>query len=230
MGAGMKFIDVGGGLAVDYDGSFTDTPASMSYTIQNYANDEVCIERGIEPPTIISESGRALASAHTVLVFDVLSKPHSFRENEKREEEEELMRVASGSLDDQPLTKQLKQATRLGKGQFLLTTFKEVYDNIQPDDSSLREAFTDATYFKDEALRAFKLGILSLLDRAQASTGPPPLPGPPHPAPAAAQSLDGRALGDREASDPLTPPLPLFRSTVDVWGISQVFPIMPIHR
>ena len=80
MGAGMKFIDVGGGLAVDYDGSFTDTPASMSYTIQNYANDvvsamqEVCVQRGIAPPTIMSESGRALASHHTVLVFDVLSK------------------------------------------------------------------------------------------------------------------------------------------------------------
>lgn len=123
MGAAMRFIDCGGGLAVDYDGSFTDSAASMSYTLQHYANDgapprragfgrardsrpgslcapaslpprrhptrarprpplppavvsavqEVCIQRGISPPTIVTESGRALASHHSVLVFDVLT-------------------------------------------------------------------------------------------------------------------------------------------------------------
>ncbi|KAI8463251.1 MAG: arginine decarboxylase [Monoraphidium minutum] len=200
MGAGMKYIDVGGGLAVDYDGSFTDTPASMSYTLQNYANDvvsamqEVCIQRGIAPPTIISESGRALASHHSVLVFD---------------------------------------AARGGKGQFLLTTFKEVYGNIQPDDSSLREAFTDATYFKDEALRAFKLGILSLDERAQIDTMYD----------ATCQRIsevaEENGLPVPDALRPTSIPGPkqlyhvnlsVFRSTVDVWGISQVFPIMPVHR
>lgn len=124
MGAAMAFIDCGGGLAVDYDGSFTDSTASMAYTLQHYANDggrvlggvagagksaeplhrslvdaasghrsgadvrrscplpapavvsavqEVCIQRGIPPPTIMTESGRALASHHSVLVFDVLT-------------------------------------------------------------------------------------------------------------------------------------------------------------
>lgn len=251
MGAGMRYIDVGGGLAIDYDGSFTDSPASMSYTLQNYANDvvsamqEVCVQRGIDPPIIISESGRAMASHHTVLVFDVLSKPHAIRETEKREEEKELVqRVGSGALEemrtptprqsvDMPLTELWTQAARVGKGQFLLLTFKEVFDNIRPDDSSLREAFTDATYFKDEALRAFKLGVLSLEERAQIDT-----------------MYDATCSKIREVAERNSLPLPdalrpssipgpkqmyhvnlsVFRSTVDVWGISQVFPIMPVHR
>ncbi|GBF89380.1 arginine decarboxylase [Raphidocelis subcapitata] len=253
MGAGMKYLDVGGGLAVDYDGSFTDTPASMSYTIQNYANDvvsatqEVCIQRGIEPPTIISESGRALASAHTVLVFDVMSKPHGIRETEKREEEAELMeRVASANLDDTAasaavraaarpptLTRAWGRAAKDGKGAFLMSTFKEVFDSIKPDDSSLREAFTDATYFKDEALRAFKLGVLGLEERAAIETM--------HDATCERIRAVAEAhnLPLPDALRPTSIPGPkqlyhvnmsVFRSSVDVWGISQLFPLMPIHR
>src|SRR6185503_11120099 len=78
LGAGLQYIDVGGGLGVDYDGSQTNFESSMNYTLQEYANDvvyhiqSVCDEAGVPHPTIISESGRAVVAYHSALVFNVL--------------------------------------------------------------------------------------------------------------------------------------------------------------
>ena len=77
-GAGLKYMDVGGGLGVDYDGSQTNFESSVNYTLQEYANDvvyhlqTVCDEAKVPHPTIISESGRAIVAYHSVLVFNVL--------------------------------------------------------------------------------------------------------------------------------------------------------------
>ena len=77
-GAGLKYLDVGGGLGIDYDGSQTDFESSVNYTLQEYANDiiyhvqNVCDEVEVPHPTIITESGRAIAAYHSVLVFNVL--------------------------------------------------------------------------------------------------------------------------------------------------------------
>src|SRR5438270_9775578 len=78
LGAGLMYIDVGGGLGVDYDGSKTNFESSINYGLQEYANDvifhvkEICDESGVPHPTIISESGRAMVAHHSVLVFNVL--------------------------------------------------------------------------------------------------------------------------------------------------------------
>src|SRR5258707_5693454 len=78
LGAGLKYIDIGGGLGVDYDGSKTDFGSSVNYGLQEYANDvifhvkEICDQKKVEHPTIISESGRAMVAYHSVLVFNVL--------------------------------------------------------------------------------------------------------------------------------------------------------------
>src|SRR6202161_807732 len=75
---GLKFMDVGGGLGIDYDGSQTDFESSVNYTLQEYANDvvyhiqSVCDEAEVQHPTIVSESGRAIAAYHSVLVFNVM--------------------------------------------------------------------------------------------------------------------------------------------------------------
>src|SRR5207248_2213740 len=78
LGAGVKYLDVGGGLGIDYDGSQTDFESSVNYTLQEYAGDvvfrvkSICDEAEVPHPTIISESGRAVVAYHSVLVFDVL--------------------------------------------------------------------------------------------------------------------------------------------------------------
>src|SRR5581483_7581274 len=78
LGAGVRYLDVGGGLGIDYDGSQTDFESSTNYTLQEYANDvvfrikSVCDEAGAPHPTIVSESGRAMVAYHSMLVFDVL--------------------------------------------------------------------------------------------------------------------------------------------------------------
>ncbi|KFM25670.1 Biosynthetic arginine decarboxylase [Auxenochlorella protothecoides] len=230
MGAGLRFLDVGGGLAVDYDGSFTDSAASMAYSLQSYANDiEVCVHRGIPPPTLISESGRAVASHATVVVFDVVN--HPVRCEELREEEEEVVDSVEFSLD-RPLTKQLKAAASRGKGRYLLTTFKEVFDNITADAFSLRESYSDACYFKEDALRAFKLGVLSLVERARVDVmfdatcdrirtlaGEHSLPLPDALQPTAVPGVRLYHVN-----------LSVFQSAVDAWGIGQLFPVMPLAR
>src|SRR4029079_15660856 len=83
LGAGLKIIDVGGGLGIDYDGSQTDFESSTNYTLQEYANDvifrikAVCDEAGVPHPDVITESGRAVVAYNSVLVFDVLGT-HNF--------------------------------------------------------------------------------------------------------------------------------------------------------
>ncbi len=78
LGAGMKYLDVGGGLGIDYDGSQTDFESSVNYGLQEYANDvvyhvkNVCDESNVAHPAIVTESGRAIAAYHSVLVFNVL--------------------------------------------------------------------------------------------------------------------------------------------------------------
>ena len=82
-GAGLQYLDVGGGLGVDYDGSQTNFESSVNYTLQEYANDviyhvqTVCDDAEVPHPTIFSESGRAVVAYHSVLVFDVLASPHA---------------------------------------------------------------------------------------------------------------------------------------------------------
>jgi arginine decarboxylase len=221
-GAAMGFLDVGGGLAIDYDGSRTASAASSNYSLQNYANDvvatvrECCEPHGVPVPTLVSESGRAIASHFSVLVFDVLGAGQPPAAVPPPAGEEPLI--------VRNLRDTLAAVERYGAP-----------DPAQPlSCDPLQEAWNDAIKFKDDALAAFRLGYLGLPERALAeqlywaccrTIGaclrdlPPALPIPDD-----LLRLQGALASTYYAN------LSIFRSAPDTWAIDQLFPVLPIHR
>ena len=215
LGAPMGYLDVGGGLGIDYDGSRTASAASTNYSLQNYANDvvatvkECCEPHGIPVPTLVSESGRALASHFSVLVFDVLG---------------------AGSLPG-------AVPTPLEGEALILRNLRDTYAAITAPEASveaLQEAWNDALKFKHDALAAFRLGYLSLPERGLAEQLTWAC------CQAIAERLKGlpaatvipeelRALPAALASTYYAN-LSVFRSAPDTWAIDQLFPVLPIHR
>ena len=146
LGAGLQYLDVGGGLGVDYDGSQTNFESSMNYTLEEYANDvvyhvqTVCDEAGVPHPTIISESGRAVVAYHSVLVFNVLG--------------------VSGFGDEKVPT------TANPDWEQPLLDLVETYNNVTARNAL--EAFHDAQQALDMALSLFNGGYLPLEQRSMA--------------------------------------------------------------
>ena len=209
LGAAMQYLDVGGGLGVDYDGSKTNFQASKNYNMQNYANDVVagvkdaCVQHRLEMPTLISESGRAIASHQSVLVFDVLGTSEVAETNqpEPASENEDL----------------------------IIRNLWETYESISPE--NCQEAYHDALKFKDDAISAFRLGYLSLTDRARAERlywacceRVQAIARQLDPVPDDLAELEAAMSAIYYAN------LSIFQSAPDTWGIDQVFPVMPIHR
>lgn len=208
LGAAMQYLDVGGGLGVDYDGSKTNFHASKNYNMQNYANDVVagvkdaCVQHQLAMPTLVSESGRAIASHQSVLIFDVLGTS------------EVVATQPEPARDDEDL---------------IIRNLWETYESISPE--NCQEAYHDALKFKDDAISAFRLGYLSLTDRARAERL---YWSCCEQIQAIARTLDTMPehLAELEAamSSIYYINLSIFQSAPDTWGIDQVFPVMPIHR
>jgi arginine decarboxylase len=208
LGAKMQFLNVGGGLAVDYDGSKTNVPASKNYNMQNYANDivaqvkDACDQSGVKHPILVSESGRAIASHQSVLVFDVLGK---------------------SQIDYENLV--VPEAT----APLVIKNFWETYQGINP--SNLQESYHDAIQFKQEALSLFNFGYLSLVERSQAEELYWACCRQIN-----VMLQDVEDLPDELASLPQVMAstyyvnLSIFRSAPDSWAIDQLFPVMPLHR
>jgi arginine decarboxylase len=208
LGANMKYLDVGGGLGIDYDGSQTNFHASKNYDLQNYANDivaevrETCNDKNIPVPTLISESGRAIASHQSVLIFDVLS-------------------TCEVRTDlPQPTTQPEHQIVR---------NLWETYESITPD--NFREAFYDANQFKEEALSRFKFGYLTLTERSRAEQ----LYWACCQKILDIAKREEYMPEDLEELEQIMASiyyinLSVFQSAPDSWAIDQLFPIMPIHR
>ncbi len=208
-GAGLRYIDVGGGLGIDYDGSQTDFESSVNYTLQEYANDlvyhiqSVCDEAEVPHPIIVSESGRAVAAYHSVLVFNVLGVS-GFGEEE----------APKGLPEDaeQPLID-------------LLETYRSL------SSKNLLETFHDAQQALDAALNLFSLGYLSLAQRCLAENiywticrRVQKLAKDLEESPEELEPLDAML------SDTYFCNFSLFQSLPDSWAVKQLFPIMPIHR
>lgn len=209
LGARMGYLDVGGGLGVDYDGSKTNFPASKNYSLQNYANDvvaevqEACSARKLPVPTLISESGRAIASHQSVLVFDVLGTS-------------EIPTVEN----PEPVTEE---------DHALLRELYETYVSIGL--KNYQEAYHDAVQFKEEAISLFNFGYLSLSERARVERlywacchRILELVRHEDYVPDDLENLE-KSLASIYYIN-----LSVFQSVPDAWAIDQLFPIMPIHR
>src|SRR5687767_151210 len=208
-GAGLEYMDVGGGLGVDYDGSQTNFESSMNYTLQEYANDvvyhiqTVCDETSVDHPTIISESGRAVSAYHSMLIFNVLGTTGFGEEKIPEKVKDEF---------EQPLVD-------------LIDTYNSVTGR------NALEAYHDAQQALDMAMNLFSGGYLPLEQRAHAENvfwaicdkiykltkGMDDVPED-------LQSLE-ELLSDTYFCN-----FSLFQSIPDSWAIKQLFPVMPIHR
>ena len=215
MGAGLQYIDVGGGLGVDYDGSGTNFASSMNYTLNEYASDvvyrvaSVCNARDIPHPMIVSESGRAIAAYHSVLIFDALGSSAL-----------DKFRVTGYEAEDYSGNEELPQPV-----QDLFEAYRAVSER------RLVECYHDALTAREQVLQMFNLGLLSLEFRGLAERL--------YWATCAkirdqCRKLERlpEELDDLESilSDTYFCNFSVFQSLPDSWAIDQLFPILPIHR
>jgi arginine decarboxylase len=209
LGAPMRYIDVGGGLAVDYDGSNTNFHSSMNYSVQEYANDviasiaQACDEHEVPHPMVISESGRALVAHHSMLVFDVLGTNEVIPEGEPEKPDEDAPAVVRD----------------------LYETWKSI------NGRNLLEPYHDAVQYRDDSTQSFKLGYLDLRDRARAEelffaccSKLKRLLEDQTRVPEELEPLR-RSLADTYYGN-----FSVFQSVPDSWAVGQLFPIMPIQR
>jgi arginine decarboxylase len=209
MGAPLRYLDVGGGLAVDYDGSNSSSYSSMNYGMQEYANDvvfhvrEMCDEKDVPHPDIVSESGRALVAHHSVLILNVPDM-------------------------DEGLSNTLPEPVHEDDHRIFHTLY-EAWKSIRAD--NLRECWHDVNHARSEAVNLFTHGILDLKDRARVDRlfraccskiltvmrGVKRVPA----------ELGGL---ERRFCDIYFGNFSIFQSAPDHWAVDQLFPIIPIHR
>lgn len=206
----IDFLDIGGGLGVDYDGSKTRSESSMNYTVQEFANDvvyvvkSVCDEEHVPHPHLVTESGRMMTAYHTVLVVSIRDEIETFADDQPR--------VEIDADDPQ-----------------VITELKTLCDNI--NGKNYVEYYHDALEHKDELHTQFNLGLISLEDRAKGEvlfweT-----------CARALHEAEEDLLTDEEFEDlkkilasKFLCNFSLFRSAPDSWAIRQLFPIVPLHR
>ncbi len=210
---GLRYLDVGGGLAVDYDGSRTSYPSSMNYTLWEYASEvvyrvaSVCADKGVPHPILITESGRALAAYQSMLVVNVLG---------------------SSRLDDFEVNEDLEQLAEESLPQPILDL---VEAHLALSERRVIECFHDAIQAHEQALHLFRVGYLSLEERALAERLFWKIC-------AAIRSVARRMprvpdeVEELEAllADVYFCNFSVFQSLPDSWAIDQIFPVAPIHR
>jgi arginine decarboxylase len=208
LGAPIEFMDVGGGLGVNYDGSISSSHSSVDYSLQEYANDVVwalkgiCDEAGLPNPHIISESGRALVAHHAVMIVDVIG----------------ISRRINGSIPQEPDPQSPAQ-------------LRQLWDTLVNFESlSPREVLHDVTAYREDINKLFTLGYASLSDRAHADDLYWRM------IQKIMQNMDEAELNQMEPelsskmADRYFCNFSVFQSLPDSWAINQVFPVMPIHR
>jgi len=208
-GAGLQFLDVGGGLGVDYDGSQTNFESSANYTLQEYANDviyhvqHVCDEAGVKHPNIVSESGRAVVAYHSALIFSVLG-------------------VAGQGENGIP-------AKLPDDAEQPLVDLLETYNNVST--RNILEGYHDAQQAFEMANNLFSGGYLPLDQRSLAENIFFAICRKIQKLAAQLEYVPEELEGlDPMLSDTYFCNFSLFQSIPDAWAIKQLFPVMPIHR
>jgi len=246
-GAAMGYLDVGGGLGVDYDGSRSDTESSMNYTVQEYANDvvyhvqTVCDESGVSHPQLISESGRAVAAHHSVLVMETLgvtsqglaelppwAKPAAGASSCGQTCAHDAGERAKGSAADG----QTSESLPTGPPEEYEQPVHDLWNGFQAmNAANMMETFHDAQVALDLCMNLFSGGYLPLEQRVAAENLYFAIC---HRARTLAADLDDQPDDlkhlDRMLSDIYFANFSLFQSMPDSWAIDHLFPIMPIHR
>jgi len=212
-GIPLEYVDVGGGLAVDYDGSQSTNDSSCNYGLQEYVSDIVngfkqsCDLEGVPHPNLVSESGRAMTAHHSCVVTKIEGE------------------IRPGGVE---------YSTRKATGEhFLVTNIRALKSELilEDDKGNIQETFNDISQIKSQALEAFKLGILSLEEMAKIETlywqileqieqGLTQLEFIPEELNDIADLLSSQYLAN----------FSVFQSTADSWAIDQVLPIVPISR
>jgi arginine decarboxylase len=208
MGARPKYIDVGGGLGVDYDGTGI-TDSSINYSEQEYANDVVsaiqstCDEKNVPHPDIVTEAGRALVAHHSVLLFNVLG----INEVQAKEPSKAIAK------DDHRVVQDLAY----------------IYESLS--EKNITEFYHDVMHIRETILQLFTFGVLSLAQRAKAEnltwvilTKMEEI--------AEKVGDDPELMGALQEvlSDTYFCNFSVFQSMPDSWAVGQLFPVLPIHR
>ncbi len=208
LGAKLKYIDVGGGLGVDYDGSGVGD-SSINYSEQEYANDVVstlqvlCDEKGVPHPNIVTESGRALVAHHSVLVFNVMGVNNLFQQ-------------------DPPVP-----ATK--KDPAIMQDMQYVFEKLNSE--NLNECFNDLMQAKTETLNQFTYGVLNLTQRAWCESMFFAVATKMLALAQVTPDCDDIVAELREKlCDTYFCNFSVFQSVPDSWAVGQLFPVMPIHN
>ena len=209
MGTKLEYVDVGGGLGIDYDGSHSTSESSRNYTMEEYVGDivygmmELCDLENVPHPILVSESGRALTAHHSCVVTEVVSeiKPSSHTFNTSEGENDHL----------------------------IVNNIRDLANNIN-DYANSQEVYNDASDWKEQAITAFKLQVLSLEELAKVETlywhilkhlhQRGPSVHSPELFSELEELLASQYLGN----------FSVFQSAADTWAIDQILPVVPLTR
>jgi arginine decarboxylase len=208
-GAPMQYLDLGGGLAVDYDGSHANFPSSRNYSLDEYCADIIEVimgtmdEQGIPHPTIITESGRATVAYYSVLLFNILD---------------------ASCFETLPLPKKLPE-----DAHEMMSNLMEVLHSLSL--KNIQECYNDAIYYRDELRQLFKHGNISLREKAMGENIFWHIIKNITKEVKKLKSIPSELEGvDTVLADIYYGNFSIFQSLPDSWAIGHLFPIMPIHR
>lgn len=209
-GAKLEFFDVGGGVGLNYDGTRSNSPSSTNYTTKDYVADvvyilkQICDLEDVPHPNIVSESGRAITAHHSCVVTNVFG----------------ALKIGEASNFN---------TDKVVNENILVTNMRDL--SIELTEKNYQEVYNDATKHKEESISAFKLGILTLDERAKLETLYWQI----------CKKITIHASHDEYAPDEILHlksqmahqylcNFSIFQSAPDTWAIGQILPVLPIHK